>query len=118
MINLFIIASSDDIRLFDTSKLQESVRMERNIDLDDDKIIIKDNCSKKVTLKKDSDPGAARLGNFINYYQFNPPFERLSHLFPEKLLDKLEHCIDDEFFVCLDVGCNSGVSKNYYLIDK
>lgn len=67
---------------------------------------------------KESDPGAARQGNFINYYQFNPPSERLSLLFPEKLLNKLEVFNDDYSLLCLDVGCNSGVSTTFsdYLI--
>ena len=74
---------------------------------------IKDSCTSSMCLKKDSDPGAARLGNFINYYQFNPPSERLSHLFPKKLYNELELCATDDHLVCLDVGCNSGVSKSF-----
>jgi len=50
-----------------------------------------------------TDPGGARLGNFINYYQFNPPIQRLSHI-PSGLLDKFEGAE----VVGLDIGCNSG----------
>ena len=75
-----------------------------------EKLTTNDNHSDEISSKKDSDPGAARLGNFINYYQFNPPSERLSHLFPRKLVNELEHCVNNESLVCLDVGCNSGVS--------
>jgi hypothetical protein len=30
--------------------------------------------------EESKDPGAARFGNFINYYQFNPPENRLKFL--------------------------------------
>ena len=69
-------------------------------------------CSSENLSAKECDPGAARLGNFINYYQFHSPSERLSLLFPDKLYDRLDlHDIEDSI-VCLDVGCNSGVSKS------
>ncbi|XP_034230987.1 probable RNA methyltransferase CG11342 isoform X2 [Thrips palmi] len=49
------------------------------------------------------DPGAVLLGNFINYYEFHPPEERLkllpSHLWETK---------GNEPYTCLDIGCNSG----------
>ena len=62
------------------------------------------------------DPGAARLGNFINYYQFNPPSERLSLLFPKKLFSQLEiSTTGADFLTCLDIGCNSGVSKRFQI---
>ena len=56
-----------------------------------------------------SNPGAARHGNFINYYEFHPPEERLrllpgnfgSRLVPEK-----------GPILVLDVGCNAGVSSS------
>jgi len=58
-----------------------------------------------------ADPGAARQGNFINYYSFNPPSERLVHLPP----DLLRNCLDLKgegggscLTTALDVGCNSG----------
>jgi len=52
--------------------------------------------------KPSVDPGGARQGNFINYYQFNPPAQRLSHIPPNLLEDVTSPC------VALDVGCNSG----------
>ncbi len=53
-------------------------------------------------------PGAARQGNFINYYQFNPAQERVS-LLPGDLLRLADG--EGGEIVCLDVGCNSGVSR-------
>jgi hypothetical protein len=55
------------------------------------------------------DPGAARLGNFINYYQFNPAKNRITHL-PKDLLNKYLPRSEEESTICLDIGCNSGVS--------
>jgi len=52
------------------------------------------------------DPGGARFGNFINYYQFNPAEERISHL-PEDLIRKLLP-EDGRRILGLDVGCNAG----------
>ena len=51
------------------------------------------------------DPGSARLGNFINYYEFNPADERVRHI-DKTLFDNLEDANG------LDIGCNSGVCKN------
>ncbi|KAK6466784.1 pre-miRNA 5'-monophosphate methyltransferase-like [Huso huso] len=55
------------------------------------------------------DPGAALFGNFINYYSFNPPENRLS-LIPASLLQELGYssAADRAPFLLLDVGCNSG----------
>ncbi|XP_015255403.1 PREDICTED: pre-miRNA 5'-monophosphate methyltransferase [Cyprinodon variegatus] len=54
------------------------------------------------------DPGAAPYGNFINYYSFNPPENRLK-LIPETLLRDLGHGdVEEEPTLILDVGCNSG----------
>lgn len=53
------------------------------------------------------EPGAARFGNFINYYSFNSVCKRLEVISPD-LLSQLNLC--DHPIVCLDVGCNSGVS--------
>lgn len=53
-----------------------------------------------------NDPGAAPYGNFINYYTFNPPENRLS-LIPASILQDLDKSEDDKTLV-LDVGCNSG----------
>lgn len=55
-----------------------------------------------------TDPGAAPYGNFINYYSFNPPENRLS-LIPTTLLQDLGYS-DTQNTLILDVGCNSGVS--------
>ena len=63
---------------------------------------------------RSDDPGASRYGSFINYYEFNPPKERLDLLFPKKLLDQIDISSDcDKTLACLDVGCNSGVSRCY-----
>eukprot|EP00064_Thunnus_orientalis_P023256 superscaffoldBa00008611_g23490 len=52
-----------------------------------------------------NDPGAAPYGNFINYYTFNPPENRLS-LIPDTLLQDLGY--SGSTTLMLDVGCNSG----------
>ncbi|KAM9408171.1 pre-miRNA 5'-monophosphate methyltransferase [Pholidichthys leucotaenia] len=52
-------------------------------------------------------PGAAPYGNFINYYTFNPPENRLS-LIPATLLQDLGCSDEEETTLILDVGCNSG----------
>jgi len=54
-------------------------------------------------------PGAARVGNFINYYSFNPAEDRVD-LLPEDLLASSD-AREEGPVLCLDVGCNSGVSK-------
>ena len=60
-----------------------------------------------VDEKKSQDPGAARFGNFINYYSFNPPENRLQFL-PESFTSLLDQKISP---ICvLDIGCNSGVN--------
>ncbi|KAI7790822.1 Pre-miRNA 5'apos-monophosphate methyltransferase [Triplophysa rosa] len=54
------------------------------------------------------DPGAAPFGNFMNYYTFNPPENRLS-LIPTSLLENTGCCSENSSTVLmLDVGCNSG----------
>lgn len=55
------------------------------------------------------DPGCARLGNFVNYYQFNPPEKRVQHI-PKQLLADFCTRQNGSFLLALDVGCNSGVS--------
>ena len=57
--------------------------------------------------KDTKNPGAARFGNFINYYQFNPPENRLLFL-PEDLISNLSP--QDSSVDVLDIGCNAGVS--------
>lgn len=71
-----------------------------------------------VNSEENEDPGAAPYGNFINYYTFNPPENRLS-LIPEALLQNIGFSSGDgERVLMLDVGCNSGVKKKrqIYLI--
>ena len=53
------------------------------------------------------DPGAARFGNFINYYSFNPPENRMKNI-PGDLLNRLE--LTESPVTILDIGCNAGVS--------
>ncbi|XP_017306283.1 pre-miRNA 5'-monophosphate methyltransferase [Ictalurus punctatus] len=65
----------------------------------------KHTCSE--TAEEKEDPGAAPYGNFINYYTFNPPENRLS-LIPITLLEDVGHQPDTEAVLLLDVGCNSG----------
>ncbi|XP_027011364.1 pre-miRNA 5'-monophosphate methyltransferase [Tachysurus fulvidraco] len=60
-----------------------------------------------VTAEEKKDPGAAPCGNFINYYTFNPPENRLS-LIPNTLLEDVGYHPDRESVLMLDVGCNSG----------
>lgn len=56
--------------------------------------------------KSDFDPGAMRFGNFINYYQFHPPEDRI-RLLTAEIWDLFN--LDGDL-TCLDVGCNCGVS--------
>jgi len=51
------------------------------------------------------DPGAARFGNFINYYSFNPPENRMKNL-PENFLSLLK--LNNSELTVLDIGCNAG----------
>ncbi|VEN42338.1 unnamed protein product [Callosobruchus maculatus] len=51
---------------------------------------------------KDRNPGAVKYGNFINYYQFNLPDERI-RLLPRDVWG--QNKMD---FLALDIGCNSG----------
>ena len=57
--------------------------------------------------KETTNPGAARHGNFINYYEFHPPEERL-RLLPEDLAKLVAPRKGP--VLLLDVGCNAGVS--------
>ena len=68
-----------------------------------------------ATVASGGDPGAARQGNFINYYQFNSPDKRLEHINKNFLRDLCggggaDDSNSDSPILALDVGCNSGVS--------
>lgn len=70
-----------------------------------------------VSSEENEDPGAAPYGNFINYYSFNPPENRLG-LIPEALLENIGFGSDrSERVLMLDVGCNSGV-RSIYIVFK
>ncbi|KAL4655703.1 pre-miRNA 5'-monophosphate methyltransferase [Arapaima gigas] len=61
-----------------------------------------------VQVETPVDPGAAPYGNFINYYSFNPPENRLN-LIPRTLLQDIGYGAErGEAVLLLDVGCNSG----------
>ncbi len=63
-----------------------------------------------IKTSADPGPGAARQGNFINYYQFNPAERRVA-LLPKDLLYGIASKDDEgQTKLCLDVGCNTGVS--------
>ena len=66
---------------------------------------------KAVDHNNVKDPGAARQGNFINYYSFNPAENRVKHLPLDLLQSNLEPGSSDGRILCLDIGSNSGVSK-------
>lgn len=57
-------------------------------------------------------PGAVQYGNFINYYQFNAPENRL------KLLPVTAIWNGNKEFYGLDIGCNAGVNKTLSLSNK
>ncbi len=59
-------------------------------------------------MEKDKEPGTARFGNFINYYKFNPADERIDRI-PQCLVETVLQEVTDKV-LCLDIGCNSGVS--------
>ncbi|XP_033104850.1 pre-miRNA 5'-monophosphate methyltransferase-like [Anneissia japonica] len=52
-------------------------------------------------------PGAAPFGNFINYYSFNPPENRLQ-LLTDSLFNTLTNGIHSNKISVLDIGCNAG----------
>ena len=62
--------------------------------------------------KNEFEPGAAHFGNFINYYEFNPPSNRLE-LFDDNFCDHAENSLSSTSITCLDIGCNTGVSSIY-----
>ncbi|XP_056130204.1 pre-miRNA 5'-monophosphate methyltransferase [Lampris incognitus] len=63
--------------------------------------------SEGAAAGKADEPGAAPHGNFINYYTFNPPENRLT-LIPATLLQDLGCGHSGRATLMLDVGCNSG----------
>ncbi|KAK2141131.1 hypothetical protein LSH36_1156g00060 [Paralvinella palmiformis] len=66
-------------------------------------------------MAKVGQPGAAPLGNFINYYDFNPADRRINFL-PKELLSTLLLTQRKEIII-LDIGCNSGVNLTINWID-
>lgn len=73
-------------------------------------------CSTKMAAYmclEENVPGSFRHGNFINYYKFNSAKSRL-----QSLPTDLWNAKCDESFVCLDVGCNSGVNVNHFSVFK
>ncbi|XP_078621804.1 pre-miRNA 5'-monophosphate methyltransferase-like [Branchiostoma floridae x Branchiostoma japonicum] len=52
-------------------------------------------------------PGAAPFGNFINYYSFNPPENRL-RLLPAEFYTIIKRHSADRPLLGLDIGCNTG----------
>lgn len=57
---------------------------------------------------KNNNPGAVQYGNFINYYEFNPPSNRIT-LLPSHIWSATPNTTEDTF-LALDIGCNAGVS--------
>lgn len=56
------------------------------------------------------EPGAARYGNFPDYYKFNPAEERMDYVSKLSRSDfSVLECETE--LVSLDIGCNSGVSR-------
>ena len=63
------------------------------------------------------EPGAARCGNFPDYYRFNPAHERMKYL-REITEGSLHHLSGYGVVECLDIGCNTGVRILFYYIIK
>lgn len=55
---------------------------------------------------KNNNPGAVQYGNFINYYEFNPPSNRIT-LLPSHIWSATPNTTEDTF-LALDIGCNAG----------
>ncbi|KAK4879719.1 hypothetical protein RN001_007865 [Aquatica leii] len=79
------------------------------------------NCDNDLNFRG-GNPGAVQYGNFINYYQFHSPKDRIDSL-------PTDVWIKHDPFVVLDVGCNAGdltialydfissnISKNCYIL--
>jgi hypothetical protein len=67
----------------------------------------KEAAEKKAGRESRGEPGAARHGNFINYYEFHPVEERL-RLLPPDLASRVAP--REGPTLVLDAGCNAGVS--------
>ncbi|KAG8185927.1 hypothetical protein JTE90_010714 [Oedothorax gibbosus] len=61
--------------------------------------------SNELNEVKPFHPGAARFGNFINYYNFNSVSKRLNPI-PSEFISNLT--LNSNSVLCLDIGCNSG----------
>lgn len=57
-----------------------------------------------------TEPGAARFGNFPDYYRFNPSNKRLK-LITDISLDDINSIKRHGDITVLDIGCNTGVRK-------
>ena len=66
--------------------------------------------------KTNFEPGGARLGNFINYYQFNPAEKRLE-FFKPGFWRNLFKDAENDLITVLDIGCNTGVSRVHITSD-
>ena len=65
---------------------------------------------EKEKVEQIVEPGAARFGNFPDYYKFNRASERMKHV----LQLRRDHFSDiscGSVVQCVDVGCNTGVRK-------
>ncbi|CAD5124239.1 DgyrCDS12535 [Dimorphilus gyrociliatus] len=64
-------------------------------------------------MEKEREPGSARFGNFINYYSFNPPSERLKLIEKDFLKDFIFN--EGKTIYILDIGCNTGdLTREFY----
>lgn len=60
--------------------------------------------------KEHVEPGAARFGNFPDYYRFNPADERMKYLAGISK-SSLPFITGSKSVECIDIGCNTGVSQ-------
>lgn len=63
-------------------------------------------------MEKERAPGTARFGNFINYYDFNPPSRRIN-IIPERIFSVFSKIKNGKYLHVIDVGCNAGVSTSH-----
>jgi len=57
------------------------------------------------------EPGAAKFGNFPDYYKFNPPHERMRFVRNLSKID-LQSIVQHSSIKALDIGCNTGVRNS------